>query len=202
MRGPEGKYTPEFRIWGSMKQRCLNPNSKYFKHYGGRGISICTSWLASFDNFLSDMGRRPTDNHEIDRIDVNGNYSRDNCRWATKKQQMRNTRRAVTWTIGGITKSAADWAEELGMSIKAARNRAYRGSSETAAISARHYKNLQQYTCNGITKTAREWAKESGTRVSVIHARASRGVPLDYQSRERPKRSRLLPPDAYASTAA
>ena len=88
----EHPCTPEFTCWTQIRGRCGNPNNKAYKYYGGRGITICERWHSSFENFLSDMGPRPDDKHSIDRIDVNGNYEPDNCRWATKHQQARNTR--------------------------------------------------------------------------------------------------------------
>jgi hypothetical protein len=81
--------------WRGIKSRCENPNDKSFRHYGGRGISVCERWSRSLADFLADMGPRPSRAHSIDRIDVNGNYEPGNCRWATPTQQARNQRRTV-----------------------------------------------------------------------------------------------------------
>jgi hypothetical protein len=85
------KRTTEYQIWHSMRKRCFDPNCPAYKHYGGRGITICKRWL-KFENFLADMGRRPK-GKSIDRVNNNGDYKKSNCRWATAKQQVNNRRR-------------------------------------------------------------------------------------------------------------
>lgn len=86
-----GVLSPEYRSWAAMKGRCKYPSVQGFQNYGGRGISVCSRWL-SFDNFLADMGPRPSPKHSIDRVDVNGNYEPGNCRWATAVEQAANKR--------------------------------------------------------------------------------------------------------------
>lgn len=83
--------SPEYRIWRSMKNRCCNSNVRHYVRYGGRGISVCDRWM-KFEDFLADMGPRPTPGHSIDRIDNDGNYEPGNCRWATAKEQRANQR--------------------------------------------------------------------------------------------------------------
>jgi hypothetical protein len=82
-----------YQSWSAMKSRCANPKNKDFKHYGGRGISVCQRWLDSFSAFLEDMGQRPSPKHSIDRINNDGNYEPSNCRWVTQAEQCQNQRK-------------------------------------------------------------------------------------------------------------
>jgi len=84
-------YSREYECWGRMIQRCTNPKNKSWANYGGRGITVCEKWL-SFEAFIADMGERPSPQHSIDRKDNSLGYSAENCRWATRSEQGRNTR--------------------------------------------------------------------------------------------------------------
>lgn len=87
-----GKISSLYRTWSSMKSRCFNPKNKAFPDYGGRGITVCKRWVASFVHFAKDIGERPTAQHSLDRKDNDGNYTPSNCVWATKKEQIKNRR--------------------------------------------------------------------------------------------------------------
>lgn len=95
-------HAKEYGIWNSMLQRCSNPNSAKYQEYGGRGISVCDAWMASYDSFIADMGPRPSPKHSIDRIDVNGNYEPGNCRWADRATQRFNTRVVTNANASGV----------------------------------------------------------------------------------------------------
>lgn len=107
--------TTEHIAWSTMKQRCCNQKKEHFDHYGGRGIKVCERWVNSFTNFLADMGPRPSSRHSIERNDVNGDYSPENCRWATKKEQMRNMRRNRLIVAFGVSHCINEWAELTGI---------------------------------------------------------------------------------------
>lgn len=108
-----GSSTPEYRVYHAMMDRCYRDTCKDFKDYGARGILVCDRWLDGFSNFISDMGRRPTPLHKIERINNGGHYEPGNCRWATHTEQTRNMRKNVFLTHNGTTKCVAEWAETL-----------------------------------------------------------------------------------------
>lgn len=110
---PPSSYDPTYRIWQSMKTRCLNPNTAYYRYYGGRGISVCERWM-SYRLFLMDMGERP-EGMSLDRIDTNGNYEPGNCRWATSKEQSVNKRNVRLYEMDGVKLCAKDWAGRKGV---------------------------------------------------------------------------------------
>lgn len=124
--GQSGR-TAEYRAWLHMKSRCYNNKVELYPIYGGRGITVCKRWLHSFENFFSDMGKRPSSKHSLDRIDVNGNYEPSNCRWATAIQQARNKRSNRLITFNGYTATLTEWAEKLNTTDKVIRKRIERG---------------------------------------------------------------------------
>lgn len=118
----------EYRIWISMKDRCYREKHKFFHLYGGRGIRVCERWVHSFANFAFDMGSPPSWDHSLDRIDADGDYSPENCRWATHSQQNCNRRgynRVLTHA--GRSQTVAEWSRETGLNDSTIRERLRRG---------------------------------------------------------------------------
>lgn len=111
--------TIEYRTWQHMIERCHKENHSSFDSYGGRGISVCEKWRNSFESFFKDMGYRPK-GLSIDRIDNNGNYAPENCRWATNKEQASNRRNSILHTINNETKCLKDWCDYFNIATYAA----------------------------------------------------------------------------------
>lgn len=112
----------EYNTWHGVIQRCENPNSEAYPHYGGRGITVCSQWRNSYEQFLKDMGRCPN-GLTLDRINNDGNYEPDNCRWATRKIQNRNRRDNQRFTVNGITGCISELSEHFGIAQNTAWHR-------------------------------------------------------------------------------
>lgn len=106
--------TPEWHVWTRMLRRCDKEYDISYANYGGRGISVCPEWY-EFGNFIADMGTRPSKKHSIERLDNNGNYSPENCKWALKDEQANNTRINRYITIDGATKTLSQWSKATGV---------------------------------------------------------------------------------------
>lgn len=124
-------YQPEYRIWMNMRRRCSDPRNQGFHSYTNRA-KVCPEWETSFDQFFADMGSRPTPNHSLDRVNNEGDYEPGNVRWATAKEQARNTSKTRFVTAQGQTKPLTQWAEELGISAPALEYRLKHWDADTA----------------------------------------------------------------------
>jgi hypothetical protein len=123
------------RIWYSMLDRCFRPANCSFKHYGGRGITVCERWR-DFENFKADMGERPSPSHSLERKHNDHDYCPANCVWATRAVQQRNRRSAHLITANGETLCIAAWAERLNANRAAIKNRLARGWDPVRAVTA------------------------------------------------------------------
>lgn len=122
-----------YSIWVGMRERCRNPRNVSFSNYGGRGITVCDRWK-EFINFISDMGNPPPDT-SIDRINNDGNYEPDNCRWATRQEQGNNTRSNRLITLNGVTQNITQWAAAIGHTTHTITRRLKRGLSIEKSLS-------------------------------------------------------------------
>lgn len=128
----DSEHTRAYSSWLNMRARCTNPNQKDYQRYGGRGITVCERWSV-FQNFLNDMGE-PPDGYTIERKDRNGNYEPSNCHWVDRRVQANNRSSNRLLTHDGITLTAVQWAEQLGVSPALIYNRLRLGWSDTDAL--------------------------------------------------------------------
>ena len=116
-QSPRTGCSIEYQTWCWMKARCYNKKCRSYQDYGGRGIKVCQRWLEAFDNFFADMGPKPKKS-TIERIDNQGDYTPENCRWASYKEQVRNRRNSKRIEFSSQTKLLVEWTEELGLNYK------------------------------------------------------------------------------------
>lgn len=181
--------TPIHRIWIQMHDRCRRPAHHAYANYGGRGISVCERWNV-FENFVADMGARPSAKHSLDRIDGNLGYSPENCRWATSRKQNRNRRSNRLLTFNGKTQCLAEWSEETGLGLNVIKQRLDTlGWSIEEALSipatkacnwrGTTHKDAGTFAFNGEQRTLREWSALTGIKLATIRSRLGRGWPVE-----------------------
>lgn len=119
--------TPTYNVWLGIKNRCENPHEIGYKNYGGRGIKVCDEWH-SFENFLRDMGEKPK-GMSIERKDNNGDYCKDNCKWATRTEQNNNRRNNIILEHDGKIQTMGQWAKQLGIAYCTLKTRYYSGDT-------------------------------------------------------------------------
>lgn len=127
-----------YLTWIGMRRRCLRPNDKAWAYYGGRGIKICSEW-SSFERFVADMGPRPSKRHSLDRIDNDGNYTPENCRWATRTEQQRNQRTTRRVILDGNEYLVAELVEKYGLKHDTIIGRAAKGMSFEETVAKTRY---------------------------------------------------------------
>lgn len=166
--------TPVYKVWHAMRQRCEDSSVKNYADYGGRGIKVCERW-GRFENFIADMGPRP-DGMSLDRIDNDGDYEPSNCRWATRTEQNRNSRRNKSLSFGGETLCIAAWAEKTGIDEASIRQRLAAGwpieRTLTEAVKQLPRRGVE---FNGRTQGVAEWCRELGLPLATIRTRMTKG---------------------------
>jgi len=168
------RKTKTYGIWAKMLQRCYNPNTKSYKNYGGRGITVCDRWRHSFENFLADMGEQPP-RFTIERIDNEKGYSPENCRWASYKEQANNRRTNRFLTYQGRTQTMMEWSKELGIRAGRIRWRLEEGWSVEQVLETPNVNQPRLLTHNGKTQPLTDWAREKQMRDTTIRERLRRG---------------------------
>jgi hypothetical protein len=135
LHGRSGSIT--HNSWRAMRRRCSDKKLDMYDHYGGRNIRVCERWSSrgvGFSNFLADMGERPSPMHSIDRIDVNGDYCPENCKWSTATEQARNKSVSRMETIDGETLCSTEWANRYGMKLTTIHGRMRKGATFEQAL--------------------------------------------------------------------
>lgn len=128
--------TPEHNIWKTIKQRTLNENNVDYPAYGGRGIKLCDRWKNSFESFIEDMGKRPSPSHSIDRLNGDGDYEPNNCRWSTPEEQANNKSTNLRFVYEDQNLTLAQIAKLNNVSYESLRRRIHRGQDIGSAVSA------------------------------------------------------------------
>lgn len=180
--------TPTYMSWSHAKSRCYRRLNRNFANYGGRGITMCERWRESFAAFLADMGERPSDKHSIDRINNDGHYScgkcedciarglAANCRWATYKEQARNTRRNLIVEANGEVACVSEWSERTGLSGDMIRARVNKGGIGADVLDPNDRGPCRVIVGpDGTSRRLSEWATISGVSASTILWRIDNG---------------------------
>lgn len=170
---------PEYGIWKNIKQRCYNPKNNNYLYYGGRGVVMCDEWKKSFKAFYRDVGPRPSPEHTIDRKDNDKGYCKENCRWATKKEQSNNISTNVFYTHRGEIKNLGDWCDELGLNFSTVYSRIRRGWCFEEAIRTTKLTVNTLCDISGINKTISEWCSVNRLPISTVKNRLYKGWTLE-----------------------
>lgn len=164
-------HTPTYNTWASMLARCNNPKSDKYNYYGGRGIKVCERWQ-HFALFLQDMGERPSKGYSLDRLDNNGDYEPENCRWASKRTQSRNRNSNIVVEYQGLSLCLTEWAERLDVSYETLRQRIQRyGWSVEKAFNDPVRPREHIVTSGDKSLTLRKWASITGIGENVLYDR-------------------------------
>ena len=171
--------TSMYYTFSNMKTRCYDKGSKQYKDYGGRGIRICERWLNKengFENFMIDMGPKPSKVHTVERKDNNGNYEPENCYWGTRKEQNNNTRRNHYVEYDGKKQTLIQWSEEYGINYDILERRINQENwsfekAIMAPIRKLRKREQRKIEFNGKNQTITEWAKELNINPQTLFSR-------------------------------
>lgn len=159
--------------WNQMRQRCNNPNNRSYHRYGGRGIKYDPAW-DSFIRFLQDVGEPPDPSWTLERIDNDGDYTKENVRWVPRQVQMNNTSKNTHLTLDGVKLTIAEWSRELGINYQTIINRLQSGWSVDRALTTATA-TAQTITIDGREQTIRQWAEEKGIDEAALRWRLNNG---------------------------
>lgn len=189
-----------YKVWYSMKYRCYNPKSNSFKYYGARGISVCNEWFNDFRAFeLWAFSNGYAEGLSIDRIDVNGNYCPENCRWSTKIEQCNNMRRNILITYLGKTQTLAQWARELGRQYESLKDSYRRGTFPPTEENA-HRRRNQPINYQGKSLTLKQWAEELGVDYCTLKQKRQRGTFPPTEENAYRRRNKLITYNGFSLT--
>ena len=158
--------------WYHMRRRCLDEKNHAWHNYGGRGITVCDKW-GTFAGFFADMGHKPSSRHSLDRIDVNGNYNKENCRWATWDIQANNKRKNVRVMFRGQIRPVGELAKSLGINYNTLSARVRRNIKSIDIFSVPRATE-HMITYRGETKNLKEWSKQCGIKYQTLVARSNK----------------------------
>lgn len=166
-----------YSVWRSMKSRCIKPSHISYINYGGRGIKVCDRWIKSFKNFFEDMGSTYRKGLEIERINNNGNYEPDNCKWATEKEQGNNKRSNVILNHNGRKMTIKQWSEFLNINEATLYRRYYQKWPVNRLLNPKS--NRIMVTYNGEEINVSQLAKKLNVKATSIHSRLRYGWSLE-----------------------
>lgn len=167
-----------YSIWRDMIRRCHDPSDGYYHNYGKRGIHVCERWRGSFEAFVEDMGVRPGRGYSIERRNNNAGYCPENCCWATRKEQMRNTRQNRNITYRGETLTLIEWSEKTGINYDTLKNRLDSGFPLSRVFEKTNFRYIY-ITHQGETHSLKEWSMKTGIKYATLQWRRLQGWPVE-----------------------